>query len=83
VLFAWLRGGSDTSAPLGGTVPATGPPANVPLIAICPQAAVTCCCPAKVDRVPASNDVALESADGYATTWCSWLFASAGELKAL
>src|SRR5437879_9900467 len=60
-VFGWLVGGKDTSAPAGGTVPATGPPANVPLIAIWPQAAVTCGCPANVDKVAASNDVALAS----------------------
>ena len=64
VLLAWLRGGNETSAPAGGTVPATGPPVNVPLTATCPQAAVTCCCPTKVASVPASNDVALASGAG-------------------
>src|SRR5882762_2283865 len=59
LLPAWLRGGSDTSEPGWGLVPAPGALVYVPLIAIWPQAAATCACPASVARVPALNEVEL------------------------
>src|SRR2546428_6842799 len=78
-----LRGGSDTSAPVGWSTASVEAPltANVPLIATWPHAARTCWSLPRVATVPVLNP-GLTSPDGYTATWCSWLRASAGEASA-
>src|SRR5207245_6992588 len=65
---ALLRGGSETSAPVGrGSVETErGVPStpNVPLIATCPQAARTCSRLPSVTSVPELNPTGLAPPDG-------------------